>query len=81
MFEDLKELCDRIGGRPTGSPEAGRAIEWSVRKFQAAGLDRVALEPFKIPNLWLPDKADGSVVLPESFVTNSERLYLRAVTQ
>ncbi|HEV8144801.1 MAG TPA: M20/M25/M40 family metallo-hydrolase [Bryobacteraceae bacterium] len=67
MFEDLKELCDRIGGRPTGSPEAGRAIEWSVRKFQAAGLDRVALEPFKIPNLWLPDKADGSVVLPESF--------------
>jgi hypothetical protein len=67
MFEDLKELCDRIGGRPTGSPEAGRAIEWSVRKFQAAGLDKVALEPFKMPHLWLPDKADGSVVLPESF--------------
>src|SRR5882724_10142426 len=67
IFEDLKELCDRVGGRPTGSPAAVRAIEWGVRKFQAAGLERVAIEPFKIPNLWLPETAEASVLKPESF--------------
>jgi Zn-dependent M28 family amino/carboxypeptidase len=67
IFEDLKELCDGIGGRPTGSPAATRAIEWSARKFQAAGFDRVGLESFKIPNLWLPIAAEASVTAPETF--------------
>jgi hypothetical protein len=67
IFEDLKELCDRVGGRPTGSPAAVRAIEWGVRKFQAAGIERVAIEPFKIPNLWLPETAEASVLKPETF--------------
>jgi hypothetical protein len=38
LFEDLQELCDHIGGRPTGSPAADRAINWGFHKFQAAGL-------------------------------------------
>lgn len=67
LFDDLKELCDRVGGRPTGSPAATRSIEWAVRKFQAGGLDRVAIEPFKIPNLWLPGSAEASVTAPEQF--------------
>jgi carboxypeptidase Q len=66
IFDDLRELCDRIGGRPTGSAAAYRAIEWSSHKFQAAGLDPV-LESFQIPNLWLPVSADASALAPEQF--------------
>ena len=66
IFDDLKELCDGIGGRPTGSPAAQKAIEWAARKFQAAGLDPV-IEPYKIPALWLPDSAEASVIAPEPF--------------
>src|ERR1700730_15909787 len=67
IFEDLKDLCDRVGGRPTGSPAAVRAIEWGARRFQSTGVDRVWLEPFKIPNLWLPGTAEASVTAPEQF--------------
>src|SRR5579871_5359823 len=66
IFDDLQELCDRIGGRPTGSPGAYRAIEWGSQKFQAAGLHPV-LESFQIPNLWLPVSAEASAVAPEQF--------------
>src|SRR5579872_1003511 len=67
IFEDLKELCDRIGGRPTGSPASSRAIQWAVAKFEKAGFSSVTIEPFQIPNLWLPGTAEGSAVSPEPF--------------
>src|ERR1043166_3159353 len=38
IFDDLRELCDGVGGRPTGSPAAFRSIEWAARKFKAAGI-------------------------------------------
>jgi hypothetical protein len=43
MFSDLKDLCDGIGGRPTGSPAAQRAIDWATRKFREAGLTSVSV--------------------------------------
>ena len=61
IFSDLRDLCDGIGGRPTGSPAAQRAIDWGTRKFREAGLT-VAVEPFKIPNLWLPRLAEASAI-------------------
>jgi hypothetical protein len=64
IFEDLQELCDGIGGRPTGSAAASKAIEWAANKFRAAGLNPV-LEPFKIPNLWLPVSAEAVVIAPQ----------------
>jgi carboxypeptidase Q len=66
IFSDLRDLCDGIGGRPTGSPAAQRAIDWGTRKFREAGLT-VAVEPFKIPNLWLPRLAEASAISPEQF--------------
>jgi len=66
MFEDLKELCDGIGGRPTGSAAASRAIEWAAGKFRAMGLNPV-LEPFEIPNLWLPVAAEAAAIAPQQF--------------
>ncbi|MDQ1470852.1 MAG: carboxypeptidase, partial [Bryobacterales bacterium] len=37
LISDLRELCDGIGGRPTGSPASQRAIEWAAGKFREAG--------------------------------------------
>jgi len=66
MFDDLRELCDGIGGRPTGSAAASRAIEWSAAKFRAAGLEP-SVESYKIPSLWLPISTVASAVAPEQF--------------
>jgi hypothetical protein len=67
MLDDLRELCDQIGGRPTGSPACQRAVEWAAAKFRAAGLDSVWVESFSVPNLWLPRSAEAACLAPESF--------------
>jgi carboxypeptidase Q len=67
LMADLAELCDRVGGRPTGSPACVRAVEWGAAKFRAAGIDRVTVEPFAVPELWLPVSAEASCVSPEIF--------------
>ena len=67
ILEDLHELCDGIGGRPTGSPACNRAIEWAAAKFRAAGADSVAAESFTVPKLWLPETAEAECTAPERF--------------
>ena len=67
LLEDLRELCDRVGGRPTGSPACERAVEWAADKFRAAGIETVMLEPFTVLNLWLPGVAEADCVAPEPF--------------
>ena len=67
MLSDLSELCDGIGGRPTGSTACERAVEWAARKFREAGADRVSVESFTVPNLWLPVSAEASALSPEQF--------------
>lgn len=67
LVDDVRELCDGIGGRPTGSVACERAIEWGAAAFRAAGVDHVATEIFTIPNLWLPRSSEASCVSPEVF--------------
>ena len=68
MLDDLEELCDRIGGRPTGSAACERAIEWGAAKFKAANVDAVWTESFSVPtNLWLPESASATCLAPETF--------------
>lgn len=67
MLDDLRELCDGIGGRPTGSPACDRAVEWAAKKFRDIGVDRVSVESFALPTLWLPGAAEASAVAPENF--------------
>ena len=67
VFDDLRELCDHIGGRPTGSPACERAVEWGEAKFRSAGLERVTTEKFTLPSLWLGDSAEAACLTPESF--------------
>jgi hypothetical protein len=67
LLSDLQELCDRIGGRPTGSPACERAIEWGAAKFKTIGVDSVTTEPFEVPSTWAPESATAECVAPERF--------------
>lgn len=67
LLSDVQELCDGIGGRPTGSAACDRAVQWAAQKFRQAGADQVTVESFPVPNLWLGVSAQASVVAPEQF--------------
>jgi carboxypeptidase Q len=67
LLADLRDLCERIGGRPTGSPACERAVEWAVARFRGAGVDAVSTESYSIPGLWLPQSASAACVEPEPF--------------
>jgi hypothetical protein len=67
IFSDLRELCDGIGGRATGSEACDRAIEWAARKFRDIGIQNVSVEPFGAKSLWLPISAEASAVSPAKF--------------
>jgi hypothetical protein len=60
MTSDLEELADRFGGRPTGSPDNLRAVDWAMARFKAAGVD-AKREPFQMPGLWLERSAAATV--------------------
>jgi hypothetical protein len=67
ILTDLHELCDGIGGRPTGSAACNRAIEWAAAKFKQAGADSVATETFSVPKLWMAESAEAECLAPERF--------------
>jgi carboxypeptidase Q len=47
-YENLRYICDEIGGRLAGSKEAAAAEKYAYGKLAEYGLDRVAFEPFTI---------------------------------
>ena len=67
LMDDLRELCDRIGGRPAGSPANDRAVDWAAARLREAGVDAVTLESFTVPGLWLPGPTEAACVSPEPF--------------
>jgi carboxypeptidase Q len=67
MLDDLRELCDHIGGRPTGSPACDRAVQWAAEKFRSAGVDAASLDSYTVPALWLGRSAEGMCLVPEHF--------------
>lgn len=67
LLQDLAELCDRIGGRPTGSEACKRAIDWAAARFKSAGADSVTLESYTVPAMWLPESAEAECLSPEKF--------------
>lgn len=60
IASDLHQLCDRIGGRITGTPENLAAVEWSVNKFNEAGV-KVRKEAFTMPMMWREKAAYAEV--------------------
>lgn len=47
----LRQLCDGIGGRVTGSPAFARALHWGMDGFKAASVP-ARVEPFTLANGW-----------------------------
>lgn len=64
-IDDLQYLCDRIGGRPTGSEACARSIDWFVERFRQAGVPRVSTEQFSMPRRWEEDRSTAAIVAPE----------------
>ena len=60
MISDLQQLCDEIGGRPTGSPANRKAVEWAMKKFQNAGV-LAKKEGFMMPRFWLERSAEAVI--------------------
>ncbi len=67
LVADTFELCDRVGGRITGTPSAERAVQWSVEKFKAIGVDSVITESYAVPFLWVPGTVEVTATDPETF--------------
>lgn len=49
--DDLHELCDKIGGRVTGTEQNLQAVDWGLSKFTEAGVD-ARKEAFEMPSFW-----------------------------
>ncbi len=67
LEENLRVLCDEIGGRMPGTPAMKQAVEWAVEAFREAGVDAVLTEPFTMPNSWQEGATKIEVLAPVSF--------------
>src|SRR5215472_16421548 len=67
LISDTFELCDRVGGRITGSTAMDRAVKWGTEKLKAAGVDSVDTESCGVPFLWLPGSVEVAAPPTEAF--------------
>jgi carboxypeptidase Q len=63
-YTDLEELSDYIGGRVTGSPQAGLAVQWGLQKMRAMGLENVRAEKWQLSRGWTRGSAEAEIVSP-----------------
>ncbi len=61
-YENLKVLTKSIGHRLSGTPQAEQAVLWGKKALEAAGADRVWLQPVDVP-LWSRGKESLKVQL------------------
>ena len=64
-YDWLRELCNDIGGRLSGSPEAARAVEWTRKKMIEAGADTVWLQEVWVPH-WVRGAKESGVVIDKT---------------
>jgi len=67
LLDDLRELCDGIGGRPTGSTACDRAVDWAVARFRAAGVQSTWTETYTIPESWVGGDDHAECLAPVEF--------------
>jgi carboxypeptidase Q len=58
----LSELCDGIGHRLSGSKGLEKAVRWAEESMREDGLDRVWLQPVRVPH-WV--RGDESAIMVE----------------
>ena len=47
-YHQLDYLCNQIGGRLCGSPQAEKAVQWAKHLLDGMGLDTVYLQPVMV---------------------------------
>ena len=67
LLDDLRELCDGIGGRPTGSKACDRAVDWAVARFHAAGVESAWTETYTISGSWVGGADHAECLAPVEF--------------
>jgi Zn-dependent M28 family amino/carboxypeptidase len=77
ILEDLQQLTDEVGGRPTGSAALERAVDWGVSRFREAGLENVHTEAYAVPHTWLPGAESAEIVAPRESWDTPESARLR----
>jgi len=70
LQEDLRQLCDEIGGRPTGSKANLDAVEWALKKFKEAGLT-AKKEKFIMPKYWSERSTEAIISGDVSFAVDA----------
>lgn len=61
-YEWLDFLCNKIGGRLSGSPQAAAAVEFTRQVMDTLGVDRVFLQEVMVPHWVRGDKEIGKIV-------------------
>ena len=59
-YRRLADLCDKIGARLSGSPQADAAVEQIATALRAAGLT-VSLQPVKVPH-WVRGEEQAEII-------------------
>ena len=59
----LSELCDGIGHRLSGSATLERAVTWAAQTMREDGLERVRLQPVRVPH-WVRGRESAVMVQP-----------------
>lgn len=65
-YSMLDELCNKIGHRLSGSPQAAQAVEWSKKQMESYGFDKVFLQPVMVPHWIRGDKETAKVISAKS---------------
>ncbi len=79
LESNLRHLTDDIGGRVSGSPEMGKAVEWAEAAFRAAGVD-VRTESYQLPHAWSEGATRLEVLGPVNFPVSLVSLGLSPAT-
>lgn len=61
-YENLRELCKKVGTRLSGSPGAEKAVKWGFEKLKSYGFDTVYLQEIKVPH-WVRGTTEKAVLL------------------
>ena len=61
-YSNLNYLCNKIGGRLAGSPQAQQAVEWAFKAMKDAGADTVYLQECMVPHWVRGEKEIAKVI-------------------
>lgn len=61
-YELLDHLCNDIGGRLSGSPQAAASVEWSKKVMEGFGFDKVFLQEVMVPH-WVRGEKEFAEII------------------